>query len=242
VTTDALLLVAHGSRDPRAEQAIDRLAGRVAAARPGLPVAVATLELRGRRVAEVVPDLVARGVDRVVVVPLLLTNAYHGAVDLPAVLDRARRDLGVGVEVVAGRVLGPDDLLLDALDEQASRTGFDGIVLAVAGTRDRAARAEIDRVAARFGRRHAVPCLAAHASGGGPDIVSTTRRLRGFGRGSRILVASYFLAPGLLHDRIVAGARQAGAVAVTEPFAGTASVAALTLRRYDRAALSVLAA
>jgi sirohydrochlorin ferrochelatase len=238
----ALLLVAHGSRDPRAERAIDRLAGRVAAARPGLPVAVATLELRGRRVAAVVADLAARGADRVVVVPLLLTDAYHGSVDLPAVLDRVRRDLP-GVEVLAGPVLGPDDLLLDALDEdeRASRTGFDGIVLAVAGTRDRAARAGIDRVAARYGRRHGVPCLAAHASGGGPDVGSTTRALRGLGA-RRILVASYFLAPGLLHDRIVAGARQAGAVAVTDPFAGTASVAQLTLRRYDRAALSVLAA
>jgi sirohydrochlorin ferrochelatase len=292
---DALLLVAHGSRDPRAEAAIDALAARVAAARPGLPVGVATLELRGHRVAEVAADLAAGlaaetavgtsvgpaggepagvrggragGARRIVVVPLLLTNAYHGSVDLPAVLESARAGLP-GVELVAADVLGPDDRLLDALDERipdrpdhsdrsdhSGRSGrlvggFDGIVLAVAGTRDPAAARGIEAVAARYGARHGVPCLPVHASAGEAAVsraadalrATTTRARQAHrkARPGRVLVVSYFLAPGLLHDRIVAGA---GGLVVTEPFADTGSVTSLVLARYREALdrRSVLAA
>jgi sirohydrochlorin ferrochelatase len=303
---DALLLVAHGSRDPRAEAAIDALAARVAAARPGLPVGVATLELRGRRVAEVAAELAggsaagpavelaagpaggeagpgggeaaagvrggrAGGARRIVVVPLLLTNAYHGSVDLPAVLESARAALP-GVELVAGDVLGPDDRLLDALDERipdrsdhsdgsddSDRSGrlvgcFDGIVLAVAGTRDPAAARGIEAVAARYGVRHGVPCLPVHASAGEAAVSraadalrATTTRARHAhrkARPGRVLVVSYFLAPGLLHDRIVVGAQHAGGLTVTEPFADTGSVTSLVFARYREALdrRSVLAA
>jgi sirohydrochlorin ferrochelatase len=225
--TDALLLVAHGSRDPRSGQVIDALADRVRAARPGLAVGVATLELRGRRVPEVAAELVGRparrlaggGVRRVAVVPLLLTNAYHGSVDLPEVLAGARRAVP-GAELVASDVLGPDDRLLDALDERIpAGTSFDRIVLAVAGTRDPVAAQGIEAVAARYGARHGVRCVPVHASAGVPRIAS-----------ARTLVASYFLAPGLLHDRIVEGA---GGATVTEPFADTESVASLVLDRCD---------
>jgi sirohydrochlorin ferrochelatase len=237
--TDALLLVAHGSRDPRAGQAIDALADRVRAARPGLAVGVATLELRGRRVPEVASELLGRparrpaggGVRRVAVVPLLLTNAYHGSVDLPEVLAGARRAVP-DTELVAGDVLGPDDRLLDALDERIpAGASFDGIVLAVAGTRDRAAARGIEAVAAGYGTRHGVPCLPAHASAGAGAVAAAASALRARGA-DRILVASYFLAPGLLHDRI-AGA--SGPLTVTDPFADTGSVASLVLARYERA-------
>ncbi len=240
---DALLLVAHGSRDPRAEAAIDALAARVVAARPDLPVGVATLELRGRRVAEVAAELVSRGADRITVVPLLLTNAYHGSVDLPDVLAGAHLKLP-GVELVAGDVLGPDDRLLDALDERIPDRlagGFDGIVLAVAGTRDPVAARGIEAVAARYGARHGVPCLPVHASAGEAAVAQAVMALR---VRRRVLVVSYFLAPGLLHDRIVVGAQRAGGLTVTEPFADSGSVTSLVFARYREALdrRSVLAA
>lgn len=220
--TDAVLLVAHGSRDPRAGQAIESLAARVRAARPGLPVGVATLELRGRRLPEVAAELVRGPGRRVTVVPLLLTNAYHGSVDLPAVL-AATRPAMPDTELVATDVLGPDDRLLDALDERVpAGASFDRIVLAVAGTRDPVAAQGIEAVAARYGRRHGVPCVPVHASAGAAAVSRLVS--------ARTLVASYFLAPGLLHDRIVAGA---AGLTVTDPLADTVSVASLVLARCD---------
>src|ERR1051326_6280711 len=76
----SVLLVAHGSRDPRAAATTRALARAVAAVRPGLDVRVGFLELSQPRPAEVLAAMPAG----TVVVPLLLTRAYHGTVVLPA--------------------------------------------------------------------------------------------------------------------------------------------------------------
>jgi sirohydrochlorin ferrochelatase len=230
------MLVAHGSRDPRSVAVIESLVRRIAAARPGLPVAAAYLEHLGPRPAEVVGALTAGGARTVVGVPLLLTAAYHGTVDVPAVVSdirHARPEL----RLATSPVLGPDDALLDALDERlddAGVSGVDGLVLAAAGTRDEAARRGVAQVAARYGIRHRMPCVAAYATVAGDRTVSAAvARLRS-GGARRIVVASYFLAPGVLHDRIVEPAGRAGALAVTRPFGATRAVAALVAARYDR--------
>ncbi|MGA8116544.1 MAG: sirohydrochlorin chelatase [Actinocatenispora sp.] len=233
--SSALVLLAHGSRDPRSAAAIEALVRRIVAARPGLRVAAAYLEHLGRRPAEVFRSMLADGATDLVTVPLLLTAAYHGTVDVPAVLAAARDELPVGVRLMSGHLLGPDERLLDALDAGLVGAGVsdvDGLVLGAAGTRDVRARATIDAMARRLGMRYGVPCVPGYAAGPGPDVPAAIGRLRSAGV-RRIAVASYFLAPGLLHDRIVLAARAAGAVPVTEPFAATASVAGITLDRYD---------
>lgn len=252
----ALVLLAHGSRDPRSGAAIEALVCRIAAARPGLRVAAAYLEHRGPRPGVVFGSVADAGATDVVAVPLLLTAAYHGTVDVPAVLAEARATAPAGVRLLCGGLLGPDDRLLDALDARLRETaasgafavsdvdsrttgrpevrgcGADGLVLAAAGTRDARARSGVDAVARRLGARHGVPCVAAYAAGPGPDVSCAIGRLRAAGA-RRIAVASYFLAPGRLHDRIVAEARWAGALRVTAPFAATAPVVGITLDRFD---------
>ncbi|MGH3647814.1 MAG: cobalamin biosynthesis protein CbiX, partial [Micromonosporaceae bacterium] len=63
------------------------------------------------------------------------------------------------------------------------------------------------------------------------------RALRG-GAARRVAVASYFLAPGLLYDRAVAGAQDAGAVAVADPLVAVPELVSVVLDRY-RVARSV---
>jgi sirohydrochlorin ferrochelatase len=233
-----LLLVAHGSRDPRSGAVIEALAARVAAARPGLPVAASYLEHLGRRPLPAARE-VTGGAGELVCVPLLLSSAYHQTVDVPAVLDGIRAALP-GLRVRAGRVLGGDGSVLAALDDRlaaANVSTVDGLVLAAAGTRHRAARGAIDRLARRYGARHGVPCLSAYAAAG-RDVATAVEQLRA-GGARRIVVVSYFLAPGRLHDRIVVAARDSGALAVTEPFGATAGIAATVLARYDEAERSV---
>ncbi|BCJ36884.1 sirohydrochlorin chelatase [Actinocatenispora thailandica] len=231
----ALLLVAHGSRDRRSGAAIDALAGRVAAARPGVPVATASLEHRGRRPVPVARELAAAGATGIVVVPLLLTEAYHSTVDVPAVTAEIRVALPQR-PVARTAVLGPDGALLAALDHRLAElgvSGVDGLVLAAAGTRDPAARCGIAMVAAEFAARHGVAGSVAFAAGAGPDVSAAVGRLRSTGA-RRIAVVSYFLAPGRLHDRVVVGAEGCG-VPVSAPFADTGPVAELVLRRARRA-------
>ncbi|WP_181798830.1 CbiX/SirB N-terminal domain-containing protein, partial [Streptomyces sp. WELS2] len=76
----ALVLVAHGSRDPRALGTVRALRERVRALRPGLPVHLGHIELN----EPLLPDtLAALGGTRAVLVPLLLARGHHVKQDIP---------------------------------------------------------------------------------------------------------------------------------------------------------------
>ena len=100
------MLVAHGSADPRAGATTRALARAVRAARPGLTVRPAFLDHAGPRPQRVLRQAAEAGAPRAVVVPLLLTAAYHGRVDLPGALAQARTE-GLAVPVLRSDVLGP---------------------------------------------------------------------------------------------------------------------------------------
>jgi sirohydrochlorin ferrochelatase len=95
-----VVLVAHGSRDPRAAVATEALARAVGRAHPSWAVHASYLDHAGPRPIDVLSSL---PVGRAVVVPLLLTSAYHGRVDIPAVLsDAASLPLSLSLAPVLG--------------------------------------------------------------------------------------------------------------------------------------------
>lgn len=238
---DPVVLVAHGSQDPRAAGAIRALARAVAAARPGVPVRASWLEHTEPTPSTVLCSLAAAGHPRAVVVPLLLTAAYHRRVDVPAAVAAARAH-GLPLAVRVGDVLGPADgtvdrALLAGLRRRLAETEpgpLDALVLAAAGTRDARARASVGRVAAALSATYGVPCRVSYASAAPPDVVRTVTRLRAAGA-RRVGVSAYFLAPGRLYDAVAAGARAAGVAAVAEPLADAPELAELVLRRVDAA-------
>ncbi|MDX3603235.1 sirohydrochlorin chelatase [Streptomyces scabiei] len=76
----ALVLVAHGSRDPRALATVRTLMDRVREQRPGLSVRLGHIELN----EPLLPDTLAALGDReAVLVPLLLSRGYHVKRDIP---------------------------------------------------------------------------------------------------------------------------------------------------------------
>jgi sirohydrochlorin ferrochelatase len=237
---DAVVLVAHGSADPRAAAMTRGLVRAVAAARPGLDVRPAFLDHAGPRPGEVLAAMAAIGHRRAAVVPLLLTAAYHGRVDLPAVLAAARAD-GLTLPVRTTAVLGPVDgvvpaPLLAGLRRRLAElgTGYDAVVLAAPGTRDPAARATVDAAATALGETLGVPCPTAYASGAPPTAGEAVARLRATGA-RRVAVAAYFLATGQLYRVAAASARSAGAVGVAEPLGAAPELAHLVLARLDAA-------
>ena len=82
-----MILAAHGSVDPRSSAVAQALAGRIRRLRPGLDVRAAFLEKSEPYVGDVLGDVV-RSNGSAVVVPMLLADAYHARVDLPAVIER----------------------------------------------------------------------------------------------------------------------------------------------------------
>jgi sirohydrochlorin cobaltochelatase len=83
----ALVLFAHGARDPRWAEPFEAVAARIRAAQPALPVALAFLELMTPSLDAAVAGLVAEGATRIDVVPLFLGTGGHLRQDLPPLVE-----------------------------------------------------------------------------------------------------------------------------------------------------------
>ncbi|MDT6987836.1 sirohydrochlorin chelatase [Streptomyces lusitanus] len=241
-----LLVVAHGSRDPRHAATVHDLVRRVRALRPGLRVETGFLDFNVPSVGAVLTSLDAEGVRDVVALPLLLTRAFHAKADIPAVLAEAPPRL----RIRQADVLGPSPLLLAALERRLYEAGLTpadtsstGVVLASAGSSDPEAIAVIADIAREW--RHTGWCAVrpAFASavipGGVPRTEDAVRELRELGC-ARVAVAPYVLAPGRLPDRIVRGA--AGADVLADVLGPSPEVARVLLERYDQARTPLLTA
>jgi len=88
--TDAIVLFAHGSRDPDWAAPLERLASRLRAARPDARVALAYLESTPPTLPDAVAALVADGARAIAVVPAFLAPGGHVRGDLPAMVERLR--------------------------------------------------------------------------------------------------------------------------------------------------------
>ena len=98
-----LLVIAHGSRDPRHAATVHALVRRVRATRPDVRVETGFLDFNVPSVQGVLESLAVQGVRDVVALPLLLTRAFHAKADIPAVLADAPPQL----RIHQADVLGP---------------------------------------------------------------------------------------------------------------------------------------
>jgi sirohydrochlorin ferrochelatase len=239
-----LIAVAHGSSDPRAAATVDALLGMVrhraaGAGYPGLDVRAAYL---GHAAPTLRQALVALDRDAVVL-PLLLTAAYHSKADIPGVL-RELHTARPRLAVSYGRTLGPHPLLLQALERRLAQIP-DGqfeagqlaprettVVLAAAGSSDPAANGVITDLAggwqAQRGWRAVLPAYASAADPTPADAVAAARRA-----GARhVLVASYLLSPGVFADQVRRDCLAAGADGVSPVLGAAPEIADVVLGRY----------
>mgnify|MGYP001194047273 CR=1 FL=1 len=85
--TRALLLFAHGARDPNWALPFQDIARRVREQRPGLSVELAFLEFMAPTLPDAGARLAASGSTQVDVLPLFLGAGGHVRKDLPALMD-----------------------------------------------------------------------------------------------------------------------------------------------------------
>ncbi|MET8471369.1 sirohydrochlorin chelatase [Streptomyces sp. NPDC006422] len=237
-----LLVIAHGSRDPRHAATVHALVGEVRAQNPGVRVETAFLDFNIPSVHGVLESLAADGVRDVIALPLLLTRAFHAKTDIPAVL----REAPPGLRIRQADVLGPDPLLVTALERRLYEAGLTpadkpttGVVLASAGSSDPEAIAVIAEIAREW--RHTGWCAVrpAFASASLPRTEDAVRELRALGC-SRVAVAPYVLAPGRLPDRIAKGASDADVLA--NVLGAAPEVARVLMSRYEAACVRELMA
>ena len=225
-----LLAVAHGSRDPRAAATIRALAGQVERLAPVLDVQIGFVQHNQPSLAGA---LDTAGPD-VVIVPLLLSTGYHLTTDIEGAATVV--DTGItatGEPPAVAGPLGPDQLLVTALADRLAEAGVPAgipVVLAVAGSADPAAAAEVRAQADLLAAELGTSVTAAFAASGEPEVAGAVARMRAATRGP-VAVASYLLAPGVFQDRLAGS----GADWVTEPLGDHPAVAALIIDRYRTA-------
>ncbi|MER7517747.1 sirohydrochlorin chelatase [Streptomyces sp. NPDC126499] len=232
-----LLVVAHGSRDPRHAATVQTLVRRAGLLRPGVRVETAFLDFNLPSVPGILDRLAAEGVREVVALPLLLTRAFHAKADIPAVL----RQAPAGLHIRQADVLGPSPLLLATVERRLYEAGLTpgdksttGVVLASAGSTDPEAIAAIAETARELRNTGWCSVRPAFASASLPRTDEAVRALRAEPGVRRVAVAPYVIAPGRLPDRIAAGASDADVLAgVLGP---SPELARLLLERYEEAA------
>lgn len=240
-TPPVLLVVAHGSRDPRHAATVHALVRQVRSSRPGLRVETGFLDFNAPSVTGVLESLAADGAHDVVVLPLLLTRAFHAKADIPAVLNEASNRLP-RLRIRQAEVLGPSPLLLHALERRLYEAGLSpadksstGVVLTSAGSTDPEAIAVIAEIAREWRRTGWCAVRPAFASASLPRTEDAVRELRAEGV-RQVAVAPYVIAPGFLPDRIARGAHKAGADVLAGVLGPAPELARLMLNRYDSAA------
>ncbi|MFF0493546.1 sirohydrochlorin chelatase [Nocardia sp. NPDC004068] len=208
----ALIAVAHGSRDPRSAATVSAVVADLAARHPGMDVRLAFLDLSTPSVEQVVDAVAAQGHTEAVVVPLLLGSAYHARVDLPGLLARAR-GRHPRLRLVQAEVLGTDARLISGLRERVRDTGVDpfdpsvGVAVAAVGSSSAAANRRTRRVGRLLAEGTAWRTSVCFATTE-PGLPQAVSRLRERGC-TDIVVAPWFLAPGLLTDRLLTAASEA---------------------------------
>ena len=227
VTT--LVLTAHGSEDPRSAANARAVAGQVARMRPDLDVRLAFCELNAPNLIDVLNGCSGRAL----VTPLLLADAYHARVDIPAQIERC----GAGHRVRQAGVLGEDDRLVAVLRQRVAELGvsrFDdgiGVLVVAIGSSIPAANARTAAVAPRLlaGTRWAC-ATTAFVTRPEPSLAEAADRLRRRGA-RRVVIAPWFLAAGRLPDRVRSFADDAG-IAMAQPLGAHQLVAETVMDRF----------
>lgn len=196
----AVVILAHGSLDPRSSEATRELAATLQSRSFGTTVLAAFLQHNSPDLTGAVAALVAAGHQDIVVVPAFLSGASHVRQDVPAACEAAERSTGVHLSV--SDPIGPDGMLLAALDRILPPGPA---VLATAGSTDPAAQRAIARIAETWAEQRRAPVIVAYASLAEPDVATALGLLESEA-GERASVASFVLFPGILPDRIAAAA------------------------------------
>lgn len=222
-----LILTAHGSADPRSAANAHDVARTVARLRPSIDVKVAFCEQNSPNLADVLTDSPTGSV----VVPLLLADAYHARVDIPAMIAAS------GADARQASVLGEDDRLIHVLSQRLTHSGVSrldsgvGVLVTAVGSSSREANARSAAVAPALVAGTHWQATTAFATGPQANLADAAAALRDRGA-TRLVIAPWFLAHGVITDRVAEFAA-AHRIPMAQPLGSHRLVADTVLDRFD---------
>ena len=113
-TQKALILFAHGARDPRWAQPFEKMQKIAQSSLPDATVELAFLELMEPRLPAVVSHLVERGCNQISVVPVFLGQGGHVLRDLPPMIESLRTQYP-NLSLQVSDAVGESPAVLDAI-------------------------------------------------------------------------------------------------------------------------------
>jgi sirohydrochlorin cobaltochelatase len=241
----ALLVVGHGSRDPRGAQEFHELVSLMRRNNPSLPIEGGFIELSRPPISECVNRLVEDGVRGISAVPLMLLAAGHAKDDIPATLV-SEKMIHPGVSFHYGRALGIRPELLELMDERISAVVLEeekeetAVLVVGRGSSDPDANSDLAKIARLFYEGRQYPMVeTAFVSLAPPSVPEVLERCEKLGA-RRVVVFSYFLFTGVLEERIrkqseVFAAESGLEVRYAGYFGPDVKVADLVLERYREA-------
>lgn len=116
----ALVLFAHGARDPEWANPMRRVQAAIRRTCPDLPVELAFLEFMAPSLSECLAGLMAGGVKRVVIVPMFIARGGHLKHDLPQMLDTLRSTYPA-VQFLLSGAIGEQETVIQAMAAAALR-------------------------------------------------------------------------------------------------------------------------
>lgn len=235
-----LILTAHGSADPRSSAVTEAIAEEIRCLRPELAVRVAFCEQSTPNLRDVLDDLHGPAA----VTPLLLADAYHARVDIPAMV--AGSAAGRRGDVLQARTLGEDPRLVEVMRQRLSEIGVNadasdtGILVVAVGSSHTAANARTATVASALAQPGGWSTVRVAYATAPHSVAQGIAKLRQTGV-SRIALAPWFIAPGRITDRVVDVAAAHG-VSMADTLGAHRLVAETVLDRFDTAVAARLAA
>lgn len=112
--TTALILFAHGARDPEWAEPMRRVQAAIRQQRPGVPVELAFLEFMAPTLPDCIAALVASGARKIVIMPMFIARGGHLKRDVPELLDKLRA-AHPEVEFSLGSVVGEQEIVVQAM-------------------------------------------------------------------------------------------------------------------------------
>jgi sirohydrochlorin cobaltochelatase len=238
----ALLIVGHGSRDPRGAEEFHELVSLVRARAP-MPVEGGFIELSRPPISECVNSLKERGAREISAVPLMLLAAGHAKDDVPATLVREKLT-HPDLDFHYGRALGIRPELLELMDDRISAVVPEeekegtAVLIVGRGSSDPDANSDLAKMSRLYFEGRPYPLVeTAFVSLAPPSVTEALERCRRLGAG-RVAVFSYFLFTGVLEERIREQSRNFAEdnpemeVRYAGYFGPDARVAALVMERY----------
>ena len=213
---EAILLIGHGSRDPEGNREFEdfvrlvseRERDRERDKEREVRIAYAFLEFANPTIDEAIDRLAAEGATNIKAVPIILLAAGHVKIEIPHLLDEARRR-HPQIRIEYGRHLGLHEEILTILHDclrqaegENSRRQDTTVLLVGRGSSDPDANGDLYKIARLLWERTGVENVETCFMGVTfPDFPAGIRRAAMMGS-SRVIVLPYFLFTGILMKRM----------------------------------------